>query len=335
MPDLINQIAGQAMTRPRLRPAYERVCATVLSAYQHRLHRWIRQHAQPGDVFHYRAGFSGSRVLKLARARGMHLLCDHSIAHPQVLNSLTKGQGLEIQPKDALGPFWGRVMEDIDAADHVLVNSHFVRDTFARAGADLSRLSVVYTLPEDDFTVPGSRLSDDSDSLRVLFAGTLNERKGLVELEKVIRASAKTVHFTVAGQADVQVAPIVESLARRTNVDVVGVRPRNELAQLMARSDVFLFPTRAEGSARVVAEAMHSRCAVLTTPEAGSLLPRGDWQLSESGDWLSMCQKLHQLDIDRPLASSLAETNAGVIEAYREQSYGERLREVYARFEQG
>ncbi len=292
----------------------------------------LRAHGRPCDVFHYRAGYSGKAALEVARSKGMFLLCDHSIAHPQVLSSLARGNGMtEVAAKDQLGPFWEQVMGDIDLADHVVVNSHFVRDTFARVGESTERVSVVYTLPEDNFVTPKelARGSSAGAKLRVLFAGTLNERKGLHDLEKIIKASSSEILFELVGLVDVQLASVVGGLEKMGNVQVLGVRPRSELSRRMRDADVFLFPSRAEGSARVVAEAMSSNCAVLTTVESGSLLPKDDWQVSGSGDWSLMAGKLRQLSEDKKLVQQLATRNALVLEQYRETSYGDRLRDVY------
>jgi glycosyltransferase involved in cell wall biosynthesis len=53
---------------------------------------------------------------------------------------------------------------------------------------------------------------------------------------------------------------------------MIGSVLRNELVHLMVAHEVFVFPTLAEGSARVVFEAMAAGMAVITTPNAGSVV---------------------------------------------------------------
>ena len=43
----------------------------------------------------------------------------------------------------------------------------------------------------------------------------------------------------------------------------------------MSRAEVFVFPSLAEGSARVVAMAMAAGCYVITTPNSGSVVRDG------------------------------------------------------------
>ena len=52
----------------------------------------------------------------------------------------------------------------------------------------------------------------------------------------------------------------------------IGHLPWAELAERMSLADVFVFPSFAEGSARVVSMAMACGCCIITTPNSGSIV---------------------------------------------------------------
>ena len=43
-------------------------------------------------VYHFRAGF-GQSSIPLAQQLGMHVICDHAIAHPVVMDELIRNRG--------------------------------------------------------------------------------------------------------------------------------------------------------------------------------------------------------------------------------------------------
>ena len=51
---------------------------------------------------------------------------------------------------------------------------------------------------------------------------------------------------------------------------------REDLRERYRAADVFVFPSLAEGSARVIFEAMACGCAIITTPNAGSVVRDGE-----------------------------------------------------------
>ena len=51
-----------------------------------------------------------------------------------------------------------------------------------------------------------------------------------------------------------------------------GVLNKKSLAKLMHSNDIFILPTYAEGSARVIFEAMVAGCSIITTINSGSIV---------------------------------------------------------------
>lgn len=217
------------------------------------------------DIYHYRAGYGG-RSIERARARGMAVLCDHSIVAPRAIDRYVP----QAAPTKLMPRMWKAIERDIVSGDGVLANSDFVAETFAEVGFDPSNVFVAYTPVDPVFSALLDELGAPREEIpTVTFAGTAEYRKGIdlvVQVAKRVKSSR--IKFRIIGDW----APDAISLRRElpSNVVVESKLPRLELAAALARTDVFLFPSRAEGSARVVAEALRAGCQVVTTRSAGS-----------------------------------------------------------------
>ncbi|MEP7738187.1 glycosyltransferase [Nocardioides sp. 31GB23] len=228
-------------------------------------------------IYHFRAGFGGDSVVA-ARNRGMLTVCDHSIADPRelaiVLNDpLLPGRGI-----------WPSVLRDIETADRVLVNSGYVRESLVAHGVSLDRIFVAHTPVEMDllrhFEVPER---SENARVSVLFAGTLEYRKGVDTYLSAARAMGESgLEWGLVGDWSAgaeQGAAVPSFMTHR------GKLPRRLLMKTLASTDVFVFPSRAEGSARIVAEALAAGCWVVTTREAGSVVRDGvDGQIVSAND---------------------------------------------------
>ncbi|MDR6413291.1 glycosyltransferase [Pseudarthrobacter sulfonivorans] len=252
----------------------------ALSSYQKFASHSLR--SSSADIYHYRAGMGGPSVA-VAKRNGAVAICDHSIVHPRVLQGLIAGTGETAQN---LSQLWRRVEADMEQADHLLVNSDFVAETCIAVGIDAARISVAYTgvdplfLQQLDLAQHFTRWSNP----RVLFAGTLERRKGTdvaIAAAKVTSGSHLPWLFMGNWEPD----------SRHLETEIggyIGHTPRanrHGLASAMASSAMFVFPTRAEGSARVVAEALCAGCYVITTKNAGSIVRDGiDGRIVSVGD---------------------------------------------------
>lgn len=293
--------------------------------------------AKGARIYHYRAGFGQSSV-PVARQAGMRTICDHSIVHPSLLQVLVQNGGRfpESQPGRP-GGIWGSVLDDIAQADMVLVNSQFVAETFVFMGFDRSRLAVVYQGVENKFLarLPQTRDYYEAGSprpVRLLFAGGIGPRKGVDEIARALAAlpdAALELHM--AGSLSSEARERYAGLLADPRVTYHGMLSQNDLAMLMSRSDVFLFPSRAEGSARVVFEAMAAGCAVITTPNAGSAVRASEGGLLvPPSDHDALVAALEALLADPAAFARMGQCNRDLIrDSYTQASYGDALERVY------
>ncbi|WP_372739245.1 glycosyltransferase family 4 protein [Neptunomonas sp.] len=299
---------------------------------------YVREAAKNGaTIYHYRAGFGQSSV-KVAKELGMKTICDHSIVHPSLLNLMIelKGNYPESIPSRPNG-IWGAVLDDIEVADHVVVNSDFVAETFEFMGFDPAKLSVVYLGVEDKFihSLPAARDYYQLEQIRpikFLFAGGIIPRKGVDEISAALQQLTSTkIELHLAGSLPDVSRSRYENLLADARVTYHGMLSQKELAKLMSESDVFLFPSRAEGSARVIFEAMAAGCAVICTHNAGSAVQDDvGGKIIPINDQESLIKVLEDVLKRTEKYVGFGKSNKqSILDYYRQKNYGDGMERVY------
>jgi glycosyltransferase involved in cell wall biosynthesis len=177
-----------------------------------------------------------------------------------------------------LSPAWKQVLADIEAADHILANSELVKTTLACHQIEREKISVIYQGLDDKFAtgVPAVAHAETKAKNHILFAGEVSRRKGFDFVIQALEGIPQSDWvLTVAGGVDEITAKDYAKFLKRDNVHHVGFVSRKMLAVLMNKYPIFIFPSLAEGSARVVFEALACGCYVITTPNAGSVVEDG------------------------------------------------------------
>ncbi|HHX46095.1 MAG TPA: glycosyltransferase [Brevibacterium sp.] len=101
----------------------------------------------------------------------------------------------------------------------------------------------------------------------VLTVGRLEPQKGhphLVRAASLVAAEHRDLVVLIAGK-DGRSADELRSLASRQGVDIRFLGHRSDVAELMAASDVFCFPSEREGFGGVLLEAMASGCPIVAS----------------------------------------------------------------------
>ena len=323
----VNQLAGLCRPRRALSTIAPILDAKAMAWYARSAARWLPVVA-PFRIYHYRAGF-GLQSLAAARRCGAVLICDHSIVHPDDLARLG------IAPRPRAAKFWRNVSHDISAADALIVNSEVVAESVARVahppyGIHVARMGVEVEFIEAADSRP---LMTDPGPLRICFAGALEARKGIDVLAEALHTLDVPWKLSIAGDLRPPVAPGVPRLLDDPRVTHVGWVDLPHLARLMAAAEVFVLPSRAEGSARVIAEAMATGCSVITTREAGSVVTNGQHgAICPAGDANSLREALRRAAFDRTALLAQGQRNRQLMAAeYSHATYGARLVDVYDR----
>lgn len=125
------------------------------------------------------------------------------------------------------------------------------------------------------------RVAGDSTMQRVLFLGNLSERKGVTDLLQALALpglDTARLEVTLAGGGDVEA---YEAKARQLGIGsfvrFAGWSDQQQVARLLARTDVLVLPSYDEGLPLVILEALANGVAVVCSPvgEIPSVLSDG------------------------------------------------------------
>ena len=286
-------------------------------------------------IYHYRSGF-GHASVGAAKQRGMITICDHSIANPEIIDYLVENGGRWPVPTGVqrIAPFWDMILTDIKRADYLVVNSDFVKDSFVRYGWDSQRIFVHYAGLDDQFvaTIPVRETKSQRSRPQLLFAGQFSKRKGGHVLAAALRMlGAADFSVDIIAGIDPDMAAEASSLRQDHRVQMYGLVPRSELAKRMTEADIFLFPSLAEGSARVVFMALACGCYVITTPNSGSIVEDGvHGKLVAPGDVEALHRAVAWALANLDEVREVGRRNAQVVrENFCQASYGETTTRLY------
>ncbi|MHA1114247.1 MAG: glycosyltransferase family 4 protein [Alphaproteobacteria bacterium] len=338
-PELLHQSGFPLRRLAATRALAERIDGASMRWYARRSAAPVLRAEPRARIFHYRAGF-GQAAARAARRAGMFLLCDHSIAHPALIEALVVNDGRFPPAAEAVPRrrFWADVLADVDLADAVLVNSEFVKETFLRMGWPAERVHVLYLGLPDLFlsALPGRapRAEAPVGPVRLMFGGSFERRKGA---EILIAAMAALDDLD--WRLDI-VGPVAPELRRAQSeffadprVRAEGRVSRDRLAAEMSAAEIFVFPSLAEGSARVVFEALACGCYIVTTPNAGSIVEDGiHGALVPPGDARAVAAAIRAGAAERDRLAEIGTANAALVNArFRQRHYGDGLIALYDR----
>ena len=196
--------------------------------------------------------------------------------------------------------------EEYQLADRLLCPSEFVVKTFLDKG--FVREKLVRHIYGYDETVyyPRSEVRDPKRGLTMLFVGLCAVRKGVhYALEAWHRSPAsKNGTFLIAGEFLPAYQEKLTSLLAHPSVKVLG--HRDDVPELMRKSDILVLPSIEEGSALVIGEAIGSGCVPLASEASTGVCSHMKTGLMHNvGDVETLTEHITMLHQDRPLLERL------------------------------
>jgi glycosyltransferase involved in cell wall biosynthesis len=147
---------------------------------------------------------------------------------------------------------------------------------------------------------------------RVAFTGTWTARKGVSNLSAVmtrVLRQNQNLYFDIYGTGRAQDTVLADFPAEiHHRIVVYPPLSNQEMAEGLARAQVFFFPSQYEGFGIVLSEAMACSCAVVTTPTGfgADLHHRQEALLCDFNDVDAMAQAVLQLLQDEELRLKIA-----------------------------
>ncbi|ACB76535.1 glycosyltransferase family 4 protein [Opitutus terrae] len=221
-------------------------------------------------VYAYEDGAQAS--FRVATERGLLRVYDLPIGYWRAARAILQEEA-ELQPAWA-GTLTGnrdsaektaRKDAELQQADVVLVASTFTQQSLQLAPDFRGTVArIPYGAPAvDPLLVAAREPAVPRQRLRVLFVGSLGQRKGLSYLFAAVRMLRPAVELTVIGAPPLARCAALES--ELAQVRWIPSCPHREVLAEMARHDVFVFPSLFEGFGLVLLEAMAMGLPIITT----------------------------------------------------------------------
>jgi glycosyltransferase involved in cell wall biosynthesis len=220
--------------------------------------------------------------------------------------------------------------EEYELADRLLCPSDFVVKTFLDRGFPREKLTRhQYGFDEKGF-YPDAEPRKNGRGLTMLFVGVCAVRKGVhYALEAWLKSAAsENGTFLIAGEFLAAYQEKLASMLAHPSVKVLG--HRNDVPELMRKSDVLVLPSIEEGSALVTSEARGSGCVLLVSEAAGAICEHmKDALVHQPGDVETLARHMTMLDADRVLLEKLRAASLRTVPEITWNAAGVKLLQVY------
>lgn len=215
-------------------------------------------------------------------------------------------------------------------ATRLLCPSEFVVKTFLDRGYAREQLARhIYGYDEKTY-YPRSQPADSKCGLTMLFVGVCAVRKGVhYALKAWLKSPAsKDGTFLIAGEFLPAYEEKLAPMLAHPSVRVLG--HRNDVPDLMRKSDILILPSIEEGFGLVITEAMGSGCVPLASEACTEICSHMKTGLMHRiGDVETLSQHITMLHEDRALLARLRAASLKGCPEITWTAAGERLLDVY------
>jgi glycosyltransferase involved in cell wall biosynthesis len=204
-----------------------------------------------------RKGISSIYELPLIYWRAMHrILGEESERRPAWASTLDalRDSPIKLERKDL----------ELALCDAVVVPSRFVAQSLVSAPQRPKRVEILQYGAAPPIDAPLAERGNH-ESLRILYAGQLTQRKGLSYLFEALARFEYSYELSLAGPLPTASCEALNAAIGKSNHRWLGILPHMRLLEEMVRNHVFVLPSLAEGFGLVVTEALSAGLPVITT----------------------------------------------------------------------
>ncbi|GHB95300.1 glycosyltransferase [Cerasicoccus arenae] len=249
--------------------------ASVDACYQHfdrQVSNRLKQNDKISCVYAYEDG--ALETFRVAQKRDLRRVYDLPIAHWQASRRIMEEEAERLpnwRPtlsgvQDSKDKYL-RKEEELSLAECIVCPSTFVADSIPE---EIRKGKQVRVIPFGSPTgiIPHTSTKSENDKLRVLFAGSMSQRKGLGDLMTAMSLlDSAQFELHVMGSP---LAPMEFYHQAYPNFIHYSPRPHDQVLALMKTCDVLVLPSLVEGRALVQQEALACGLPIIVTANAGA-----------------------------------------------------------------
>ena len=195
---------------------------------------------------------------------------------------------------------------ELQQADAIFVASQFTASTLQEAPFSLPAPKIIpYGCPPVSHEAPLEKTTA-GEKLKVLFVGSLSQRKGLSYLLEAVAQVESAVDLTLIGHRIGECAPLDAALQRYEWIESL---PHPYILEMMRSHDVLVFPSLFEGFGLVLTEALSQGLPIIATAHtcAPDLIEDGkEGFIVPIRDSAAIAEKLERLANDRGMLAQMS-----------------------------
>ena len=245
---------------------------SVYKSFDRQVARRLKRPTQVSAVYSYEDGARNTFIK--AKKEGLKCIYELPIGYWKCARNI-------FEEEAELNPDWANTLpglndsddklkrkdDELELADLIIVASKYVKSTINSYFQANKEISIIpYCSPTGIIL---KEPNHHKGKLRVLFVGSLTQRKGLSYAINAIDALKDRVSFTMIGQKTTHdCTPLQNALEKYTWIQTL---PHDQILKQMRSHDVLLFPTLFDGFGLVITEALSQGIPVITTTNSGGL----------------------------------------------------------------
>lgn len=296
---------------------------------------WTYKVMDSARIFHSQDGFC-LKTAKRMKKEGATFICDRGIISASYLKQLSEREygKYGIQKEYADCSIMDKTHEEHMLADCIIVPTKTVRKSLVAEGVDKNKICIV------PYGVDLQLFDGDSDlnikkgkEFKLLFVGEISFRKGChYLLDAWNHLKLDNAELIMIGHVEKEFEVFLNQYCGK-NYRIISYISQSELVEYYRTATAFILPSLAEGSARVIYEAMACSLPVIYTDMAGSIARNEIDGLEISAfSQETIEEAILKLYQDRELGCQMGQNGHEWVKNYSKENYRKRIQEIYRQY---
>ena len=294
---------------------------------------WTNKAMDFARIFHSQDGFC-LETAKRMKKEGAVFICDRGIISASYLKQLSEQEygkfGIEKEYADCF--IMNKTHEEHMLADCIVVPTETVRKSLVAEGVDESKICIVpYGVDLQLFD--GDSGVRNGEEFKLLFVGEISFRKGChYLLDAWNHLKLDNAELVLIGHVEKEFEVFLNQYGGK-DFRIISYISQTELVDYYRNATVFILPSLAEGSARVIYEAMACSLPVIYTDMAGSIARNGiDGLEIPAFNREAIEEAILQLYKNRELGHQMGNSGHEWVKNYSKENYRKRIQEIYRQY---